>query len=461
MRSRTRLALSAIALACCALLYEAGFRRRGVKALTCPTPRVRFERLTRGKWVPKPGRYDDDALDREWGTRWWACQRPYYSGWKTDELPMESKLELARRRMLRIASFDWHPELGTGPLGWNGTAFALAALNSEHGFILIGGPSDRSSHSLITADSLMKQAFDMLSIMMTVPDMHGQFDLFVESRTMRDGYPQEFWTTVALNQHSPHFPRFRAALPHVPDERFKRPLLSFARNELLLPWPELQGMLSEYGHRKWNPMAGWYLYNATYEEFLPSDPTPRWKGERNSVVLLNSGAHWNANRFNLTDQRIADAMFVDMVRRSSSPDLTSQADRVSRRLAARPKLDIIYRSMTVGHFNCWEAEAPARHALQLGSELNRPDPAKPWVRRRCLCTADRAGSDVRLDVVPLVRSSLVRCPRPRRAPSAHSARRASRLSERVRRHRSAHRRPRARREPDRLSSCASVLRRPR
>ena len=177
------------------------------------------------------------------------------------------------------------------------------------------------------ADSLMKQAFDMLSIMMTVPDMHGHFDLFVESRTMRDGYPQEFWTTVTLNPHSPHYPRYRAALPHVPEERLKRPFLSFARNELLLPWPELQGMLSEYGHRKWDPMAGWYLYNATYEEFLPSDPTPRWKGERNSVVLLNSGAHWTANRFNLTDQRIADAMYIDMVglRSSHSADCAGRA----------------------------------------------------------------------------------------------------------------------------------------
>lgn len=158
----------------------------------------------------------------------------------------------------------------------------------------------------------------MLSIMMTVPDLRGQPDLFVESRTMRDGYPQEFWTTVTLNAASPHFARLRAALPHVPDDRFRRPFLHFVRNELLLPWPELQGMLSEYGHRKWDPMAGWYLYNATYEEFLPSDPTPRWKGERNSVVTLNSGAHWNAHRFNLTDQRIADAMFVDMVRRGRS-----------------------------------------------------------------------------------------------------------------------------------------------
>lgn len=143
---RARLAVSALALAVCALAYELAWRRSGapVKALTCPTARTRFERLMRGRWVPKPGRYDDEAMEREWGTRWWACQRPFYSRWKEDELPIESKLEQARRRLLRIASFDWHPELGTGALGWNGTEFALAALNTEHGFILIGGPSARA-----------------------------------------------------------------------------------------------------------------------------------------------------------------------------------------------------------------------------------------------------------------------------------------------------------------------------
>ena len=61
--------------------------------------------------------------------------------------------------------------------------------------------------------------------------------------------------------------------------------------------------------------------------------------------------------------------------------LIVQADRVSRRLAARPKLDIIYRSMTVGHFSCWESEAPARDALVLGTPLNRPHPDRQWVRR--------------------------------------------------------------------------------
>ena len=46
------------------------------------------------------------------------------------------------------------------------------------------------------------------------------------------------------------------------------------------------------------------------------------------------------------------------------------------RLISVPKLDIVYRSMTVPHFECWTASAPVYPAIVL--DLSQPSATLPW-----------------------------------------------------------------------------------
>ena len=167
---------------------------------------------------------------------------------------------------------------------------------------------------LTRADSLHKQAYDMLPTYMTVPPIPGASSPFERQADKRGEYPQEFHSQTWLKPDTDFFRQVREALPDVPLQRLKRPFITFVRNELLLDWPEIDSMLKEQGKTDWDPEGGWWLYNASYTEFLPTDRTPKWPGEQNSILFFNTGAHWSANRFKLDDQAVADRMYGRMVR---------------------------------------------------------------------------------------------------------------------------------------------------
>ena len=96
----------------------------------------------------------------------------------------------------------------------------------------------------------------MLQTYVTVPDAIGDSQAIDWTQTTRPGYPLEFEIGLSLRPHTPLFARVQAALPHVPVARLSQPFVRLIRDELLLPWPEVQAMLAEVGHPPWDPMAG-------------------------------------------------------------------------------------------------------------------------------------------------------------------------------------------------------------
>lgn len=127
----------------------------------------------------------------------------------------------------------------------------------------------------------------------------GDKQAIVVARTQRPGYPQEHQASLSLHPGTALFARIQAALPHVPPERLTQPFVRLVRDELLLPWPEAQAMLAKVGHPPWDPLAGayrslsrtclklpgYYLYNETHTDWLPSHPAVSWPGEQNSVAV--------------------------------------------------------------------------------------------------------------------------------------------------------------------------------
>ena len=96
----------------------------------------------------------------------------------------------------------------------------------------------------------------LLETYVTVPDAIGDTQAIFRTQTTRPGYPLEFEIGLSLRPGTALFARVQSALPHVPVDRLSRPFVRLIRDELLLPWPEVQGMLEEVGHPPWDPMAG-------------------------------------------------------------------------------------------------------------------------------------------------------------------------------------------------------------
>ena len=172
----------------------------------------------------------------------------------------------------------------------------------------------------------------MLPTYLNVPLIPGHSSPFAVEVEGRGHYPQEFYPRISLKPGTAFFDRIRAAMPSVPLERLEQPFVTFVRNELLLDWPEIDVKLREMGKDNWQPERGWWLYNASYAELLPKGFSRKWPGERNSIVVLNTGAHWSADRFQMqpvVDQSKAERLYVHMVRPASRACLTMQVDEIA------------------------------------------------------------------------------------------------------------------------------------
>jgi len=124
-------------------------------------------------------------------------------------------------------------------------------------------------------------------------------------------------------------------------------------------------------------LAGYYLYNETHSDWLPTSAPRSWVGERNSIAFVNTGAHWNAALLKWRDQATAERVYAMMVRSRRCDGLTMQVDRVAPQLLSRPGLDVVVRGMTMPHSRCWENDAPIAQAVVPGHSLTAPDANDP------------------------------------------------------------------------------------
>lgn len=217
-------------------------------------------------------------------------------------------------------------------------------------------------------------------------------DLFETELDKQGEYPQEFHSATRLREGTSLFERVRKALPNVPLERLRQPFITLIRNELLLGWDELDLMMRDMGKTDWVPDKGWWLYNGSFVEYLPTGRSKSWPGERNSAIFFNTGAHWSAHRLQQDSQDKADKLYSGMVRarpfRSTDAPLAGEQDGLAT-----------------------DASAQARHHLPIDDRaafrmLDRPGASLPGHRARSQPTFGDATMVVRLDILPHLRSAL-------------------------------------------------------
>lgn len=154
---------------------------------------------------------------------------------------------------------------------------------------------------------------------------------------------------VQLTQDSTFRAYLREWLPHVPSERYDEPLIRFYRHDFLLDNQELLDLGHEIGLPPFS-ISHW-LVRQSWVHGLPDSNAQGWKGEQSSIILVNTGAHWTRGEFDGLQQ-------ADIYKLAHGV-----ANKLLKKLLAIPKLSVLYRSTTPGHFRCNEATTPVYPAL--------------------------------------------------------------------------------------------------
>lgn len=93
-------------------------------------------------------------------------------------------------------------------------------------------------------------------------------------------------------------------LPHVPAERFERAFVHTIRHDTLLGMDELTPLAKSVGI---DTGMKEYLRNDTWESsLLPTGKETSWEGKQNTILWLNTGAHWNSICFESDREGLLD-----------------------------------------------------------------------------------------------------------------------------------------------------------
>lgn len=296
--------------------------------------------LSSGRWQSNPAHQN---LSLQWTD---ASSR--YNCWSESELhPKGSGV----RRSQDIDAWDWMKGDGEPLEDWSVERFVIRGLQSRFGYFMVG-------------DSLTDGIFVALHRMLCEPNPTSH-PLALE-RTYGHGPvrwkhatgPEVYYNNLTLNMaHSlgkALLERHDSAvdgkgekedelLGKIPRQRFFEPIVRFVRNSNLASEEEMEEILIEgLGiPLDWTiqlrTLAPWREYLASYADY------DGWDGEKAGIVLINTGPHWEPDRFKPSTEAQMQLAY----------NLTMQ--KVYESLSALPStldLRILYRSTLPGHKDC-------------------------------------------------------------------------------------------------------------
>ncbi|KAM0791788.1 hypothetical protein ACM66B_004051 [Microbotryomycetes sp. NB124-2] len=244
--------------------------------------------------------------------------------------------KLGQHRLVQVNAFEWMPDTPSRKLHqWNTFEFLKRTFNSEAGLLLVG-------------DSVSMQSYETLSgLLHLVPPEFANLSEAARNSWFTTSQAKDSHKNVRyeirLKNDSSVLALLEQALPEVPRERFSKPFATAIRHDTLLDTDVIAKLAQQTGLE---PEFKDWLSHDRWQDALPKAMTDTWRGQQNSILLLNTGAHWSRICFGVPER--------DNVLKLSS--LVAQA--LVSDLATRPMLDIIYRSTSPGHPNCEKAFTP-------------------------------------------------------------------------------------------------------
>jgi len=292
-------------------------------------------------------------MAERWGA-WWEETERLPPG---PELDDDANLAARRERALTLANWVWDPAAPTvDPAVW--TTRLLAA---PGGLLIVG-------------DSINLQLFHHIRVMLP-RELEAEFH---ESNAPVYGFhnpPGEGGQPGHLRVTLPDTPAARVLLRRAgaPTSRLERPIITFVRDDLLLPLQNITalrdevvkstsddkgwaGFLERLGHPyKAGEDGSDGIQNVVFGDWrsvhasLVAKP---WPTARDTILLVNTGAHWSPSVFTAIGEGVMKTLYTRMV------------EKVVPELAALWRTAVVIRPTLPGHKDCESFTVPAQKPEQ-------------------------------------------------------------------------------------------------
>ncbi|KAG8897524.1 hypothetical protein FRB99_008110 [Tulasnella sp. 403] len=300
------------------------------------SPSMPFRDLANGNWQPSDERRKDADIYR---TR--DCRVDYSDGAENHDLGKENQ-----QRLSDVNAWEWVPQDGLPLIEWDPKAFIERAIQNRFGVMIVG-------------DSLSANTWIAWSRLITPPHAKGvplvrQELVYDVVETKR--FPNE--TNHYLSPQHPFYNELRQKYPHIPEERFKRPIIHGIRNDMItVGKAEMAQLVHDAGYNKTiRPLprlsADW---RSKFDEYVEYGG---WKGELPGIVIINTGAHWNQEYTGIPEEYLfrSYVRLVELAR-----------DALSRYSQVMP-MRSFWRSMSPAHAGCKDL----KHPVHLGDPATLP-----------------------------------------------------------------------------------------
>ncbi|TRM65031.1 hypothetical protein BD626DRAFT_582785 [Schizophyllum amplum] len=289
-----------------------------------------------GKWVPRV-----PAVEKAvWGDPQ-SCRRPYdVNGEPT---PEEERPAVDARRALDIINWVWSPSRGK-LMELDFIDLVVRMLQSPGGLIMIG-------------DSLTVQHRDTFSVGLPTAGIHYEVN---PPHLIDLGYPKvdhvEHWVIRNTTQAW----KTLVERANVPPSRLERPILTIIQYHLTVNETEIREMTEGPADAQWSHGSGRGAHPRVpgFQELVAkmATPIPEYADTvtKDTVVLMNTGAHWSRGVMGNLIPRSDTATEHALLHRTYQ----RMMDMHFRRLQAAPRTTIFFRSTSPAHANCHKNAYP-------------------------------------------------------------------------------------------------------
>lgn len=291
------------------------------------------EECFKGTWKPRSKPFE--SIDQ---------LRPYKGCATSTRLRGATTEKANAERLLNVMNWDWTPYQGE-TAEWNAEEFVIRLLRSPGGLISVG-------------DATSKDHFDSLAIYLErsgirlqrfskPPSSSSSSSKFVHQFTLAPDGP----ATASLMMRS-----------RVPPSRLKRPILTMIEDSLLVNDGDLKIISQRLGTgkaEKWTTeLPRMQTWPVMVEEMASSTKEDKDLVPEDTILLLNTGAHWSRLELSLLKSRDNPS-----VEQNYLTEAYRQMLRVmSEQLKPMSRLSIVYRATAPGHPKCYTRTAPYKSA---------------------------------------------------------------------------------------------------
>lgn len=335
--------------------------------------------LENGQWIP---RHSPLNLTEEWRGAYATVDALWDPMEGEGGYSDEGLVEVAKIvRASAIASWEWQGEGAVpGRVDWESLAVRL--LQSTGGLILVGGNpsliSAQHTHLTSTTDSTQAQLFTHLHRAVLPPDVIYTEELHplpVNGRLRSQPTVQSLY--LPLNAAWARALLERAGAP---EARLARPLVTYVRDDALLSRRQLRGVVQRaLGLRAAPEMFG-NLYDGAWAEKVEDAIAPIelvkgkavWKGIRNTVLFVNTGARWAPKNFKMVkDKEELVKLYSEgvsshiLLLKNTSHYVDVQARTALSTLRSFARTTTLVRPTIPGHTHCAAFRTPVPSPAEL------------------------------------------------------------------------------------------------